>query len=58
MEHFLALHFGFLHPSDAWVARAVLEELAAVVILDEVSLPRIIPYAKRVETISAEEVRA
>ena len=39
-----------------WTARAVIEEFVLVVIL--VSLPMIIPCAKRVDTISAEDVIA
>ena len=50
---FLCLQFGLVHPSVVRAARVVLEELVLVVIP-----PIIIPWAKRVEMMSAEEVIA
>src|ERR1700684_2234513 len=53
VERFLALQVGFVHPSVVRVANAVLEELVL-----PVTLPIIIPWAKRVDMMSAEEVIA
>jgi hypothetical protein len=51
----LALQFGFAHPSITQAAKTVFEGLAPVVVLLVVSLPMIIPWARRVDTISTEE---
>lgn len=55
VDHFLALQPGFVHPSVARVARAVFD---GVVVLLLGSLPRIIPWANKVDTMSAEVVIA
>ena len=58
MDLFFALQFGFVHPSDVRAAKAVLEELVRVTALPAVSLPRIIPWASKVDTMSTEEAIA
>jgi hypothetical protein len=52
VDRSLALQLGFLHPSFVCAASAVGEEFVPVV----VSLPRIIPWASRVEITSADVV--
>ena len=54
VEHFLALQLGFVHPSFVRTANTVLEEFVDGLLLG--SLARIIPWASRVDTMSAEEV--
>ena len=55
IDLFLALQFGLVHASFAFTARAVFEEFAVVLPLLLASLLIIIPWAKRVEIISADE---
>ena len=55
VDLFLALQLGFVYPSIIWVASAVLSELAPVVALLLVSLPRIIPWVSSVDIMSTDE---